>query len=261
MNDKLKQHLKVLNESQRKKGGWTCKYCDNTFPTRHLMYEHMHVAHPEKCNKTNAKKIWQCEYCKSIFDTRKSLFEHYKVCIIKQEMPKDSKGRVLSSIKDAKQCYCTFCNREFTSSHGLAYHESLCESNPNRSIPFWKGKKHKYSSRQKTADSFIKNLENKVGNIQYNYNPDACAYMDKLNESRNWHLQHALNGGEIKCGPYSLDGYDKEANIIFEYDEPEHELSKRKEHDIIRQDFLIKTLNPKEFWRYSEKFDRLYRIV
>lgn len=57
------------------------------------MYEHMHISHPEKCNKTIGHKQWQCEYCKSIFKNRKKLFEHYRACNIKLSLPKDSKGR------------------------------------------------------------------------------------------------------------------------------------------------------------------------
>jgi len=35
-------------------------------------------------------------------------------------------------------------------------------------------------------------------------------------------LQHAENGGEFEVAGYYLDGYDKNLNIAFEYDEPGH---------------------------------------
>ena len=258
MSEKLTQHLKTLNESRRKTSGWQCRYCNDTFLTRSLMYEHMHIRHPEKCNKTSRKQ-WQCEYCKSLFKNRRELFEHYKTCEIKVSLPKDSKGRVLSQLKSNKQCFCKFCNREFTNTHGLSYHEKLCNANPKKVCSPWQGRKHKASSRVKTAETTRKKLDEKQ--VAYSYNPTACDYMDNLNAIKGWHLQHALNGGEIRCGPYSLDGYDKERNIIFEYDEPNHERPKYKEHDVFRQEYLIEVLKPKEFWRYSVKFDRLYRVI
>lgn len=261
MSEKLAQHLKKLNESKRKTSGWQCRYCGNTFLTKALMYDHMHIDHPEKCKCSKMpQKQWQCEYCNSSFKTRKKLFEHYKVCEIKSSLPKDNKGRVLSHLKCVKQCFCKFCNREFTSTHGLSYHERLCKLNPDKRKPYWQGKKHKSSSRIKTSIATREWLDGKqITNCRYN--PIACYYIDKLNSIKGWHLQHALNGGEVRCGPYSLDGYDQQKNIIFEYDEPFHENSKQKERDKIRQDFLIKTLKPNEFWRYSVKFNRLYRVI
>lgn len=259
MSEKLKQHLKILNESRRKPSGWQCSYCSNTFLTRSLMYEHMHVSHPEKCNKAVGHKRWQCEYCKAIFKNRKELFEHYRSCNIKLSLPRDSKGRVLSQLKSSKQCFCKFCNREFTDTHSLSYHEKLCKDNPEKVCSSWQGRKHKASSRIKAAETARRKLDERE--ISFGYNPIACDYMDNLNVVNGWHLQHALNGGEIRCGPYSLDGYDKEKNIIFEYDEPYHEHPKYREHDMFRQKYLIDTLKPSEFWRYSVKFDRLYRVV
>ena len=46
-----------------------------------------------------------------------------------------------------------------------------------------------------------------------------------------------MNGGEyyIEELGYWLDGYDKENNIAYEFDEKYHETQKQKEKDIIRQ--------------------------
>jgi len=43
-------------------------------------------------------------------------------------------------------------------------------------------------------------------------------------EQTGTHIQHAENGGEyhIKELGYWVDGYDKENNIIYEYDEKHH---------------------------------------
>lgn len=76
----------------------------------------------------------------------------------------------------------------------------------------------------------------------------------------NWNLQHALNGGEVKIGRFFVDGYDFKLGIIFKYDEPKHEKPCNKKKDIERQNKIIELCKPNQFWRYSEKYDELYRI-
>ena len=110
--------------------------------------------------------------------------------------------------------------------------------------------------REKMRLSRWKQIENMGGGPTYN--PKACKYIDKLNKKFGWSLQHAMNGGEIKISGYSVDGYDKEKNIVFEYDEPNHNEPKRKNRDIIRQERIIRKLKPSLFVRYDEEYDRLY---
>jgi hypothetical protein len=73
-----------------------------------------------------------------------------------------------------------------------------------------------------------------------------------------WNLIHALNGGEYIVIGYSLDGYDKERNIVFEYDEPKH-FSKDgvlKEKDFNRMKDIILILACR-FIRYNEKENKI----
>lgn len=94
-----------------------------------------------------------------------------------------------------------------------------------------------------------------------NYNSSACKYFDKLNQQNGWNLQHAMNGGEfyIKEFGYWVDAYDKERNIVVEYDEPTH--YKRdgslKQKDIKRMD-EIKQLLKCRFLRYNAIDKKLY---
>jgi len=71
------------------------------------------------------------------------------------------------------------------------------------------------------------------------YNPIACELFDKLMMENNTNIQHAKNGGEyhIKELGYFVDGYDKENNIVYEFDEKRHfnMLGELKDKDKKRQ--------------------------
>ena len=114
--------------------------------------------------------------------------------------------------------------------------------------------------RQKMIE-YVK--ENGDGGFGQHYSKKGCEYIDKLNEEKGWHLQHALNGGEVEVGGYFVDGYDAEKNIVFEYDEPKHYKDVYnnilKDKDIERQNYIICKLGC-DFYRYNEKKDYFYKI-
>lgn len=91
-----------------------------------------------------------------------------------------------------------------------------------------------------------------------NYNSTACEYFDKLNKQNGWNLQHALNGGELNILGYQMDSYDKNRNIIIEYDEPHHYTitGELKNKDVIRMNKIIQYLNC-QFFRFNEKTQTL----
>ena len=77
------------------------------------------------------------------------------------------------------------------------------------------------------------------------YNKDGCEIFDNIMKEKNIHIQHAMNGGEyyIKELGYWLDGYDKENNIVYEFDESHHFIKGLlKEKDITRQQEIEKYL-------------------
>jgi hypothetical protein len=132
----------------------------------------------------------------------------------------------------------------------------------SKSLKSSKIHKKKMSSKEVREKLRVAKLKQiKELGTQTNYNAEACEFINKLNKERNWNLQHALNGGEIRIGGYSLDGYDKEKNIIFEYDERKHEIKTIKEKDKVREQIIIQKINPKIFIRYSEKNNRLYDVI
>ena len=100
----------------------------------------------------------------------------------------------------------------------------------------------------------------KLGTLN-NYSRKACKFINKLNKERGWNLQHALNGGEHIVSGYSLDGYDKERNIVFEYDESRHNSPSKKPFDLIRQKRIIDKINPLMFVRYNERFNTLIDVI
>ena len=78
------------------------------------------------------------------------------------------------------------------------------------------------------------------------FNKKACEYFNKLMEEKNINIQHAMNGGEYAIPElgYFVDGYDKENNVVYEFDENYHylpngelrECDKKRQKEI--EDFL-----------------------
>jgi len=124
------------------------------------------------------------------------------------------------------------------------------------------GKKRSDTTRYRIRLATINDLKQKgiTGSVK-NHNPLACQFIDDLNKERGWNLQHALNGGEVELYGYFVDGYDKQRNIVFEYDEPHHNKSKKKEKDIIRQNEIMNAIKPNLFVRYDKQTGTLYNVI
>lgn len=108
------------------------------------------------------------------------------------------------------------------------------------------------------SEETIKNMRIRaIENLQINYpryNPKACEYFNQMMKESNMFIQHAENLGElhIKELGYFVDGYDKENNTVYEYDEKHHyKCGKLTEKDIKRQKEITKFLNCK-FIRIKE---------
>ena len=147
----------------------------------------------------------------------------------------------------------------------LNLHPERVEFNKSSIKNMWSDKSSVYHTnefREKLRLARIKQME-KLGVTTSNYNPKACEFIDKLNKENGWNLQHAMNGGEIIVSGYSLDGYDKERNIVFEYDERYHYKFGRKlrNKDLLRQQRIIDKLIPNKFFRYDEEKQNLYEVI
>lgn len=60
---------------------------------------------------------------------------------------------------------------------------------------------------------------------------------------------------------FYLDGYDKERNVVFEYDGEYHNRRHQREKDLVRQQKIIEILNPKKFWRYDAVNKQIKNIL
>lgn len=122
-----------------------------------------------------------------------------------------------------------------------------------------KGKIISEYTKQKMREAVLKKIQ-KYGVYARNFNPIACKYIDDINNRVGWKLQHALNGGEIIVSGYSLDGYDKNLNIVLEYDENRHNHfdvdGNLKLKDIKRMNNIIQALQCR-FLRYNEKTNKI----
>lgn len=131
------------------------------------------------------------------------------------------------------------------------------QSNKKRSISCIKAgcgygnKGRKTSNRLKRLfrKQMVERLLKTHTNFHPSYNVNACKYFDQLNKKNECNIQHALNGGEyfIKELSYWLDGYDKENNIVYEWDERRHfnKDGTLKDKDVLRENEIKNFLNCK----------------
>lgn len=119
----------------------------------------------------------------------------------------------------------------------------------NTQNPFY-GKLHSETTRLKMRIASIQRLIRQ--GITRSYNPKACQKIDEYGIQFGYKFQHAMNGGEVELYGYFVDGYDKENNIVFEYDEPRHYVyGKLRIRDLTRMK-EIKTHVGCRFLRFNE---------
>lgn len=59
---------------------------------------------------------------------------------------------------------------------------------------------------------------------------------------------------------FYVDGYDKEKNVVLEYDSKYHLRKTQKEKDLIRQHKIINILKPNKFWRFNSE-SKIYKNI
>jgi hypothetical protein len=74
----------------------------------------------------------------------------------------------------------------------------------------------------------------------------------------NFEPNYQLHTNDFLC---YIDGYDKENNVVFEYDSKYHLKLCQKEKDRIRQCKIIDLLKPKKFWRYNAEHKTFKNVI
>ena len=209
------------------------------------------------------ENLWRCE-CGKEFNKYQSLnahlshcdYHHKCLCTIRKLRPSELNHSMNWENKSVE---------EIDKIHKKAGNTIKEKIKSGEIISTWKDKRLSEEMKEKIRISTIKYIENlpNYNGTKARYSHKACEYINKLNKEKNWNLQHAENGGEYSICGYFVDGYDKERNIVFEYDESVHYLDKQnnllKNKDIQRQQNIINKLHC-EFWRYNEYLDYLYKI-
>jgi hypothetical protein len=202
--------------------------------------------------------MFEC-VCGRTFDKELSLYAHQGWCNKYHELNGlEMKSRTQKGMMRGWQKFSDEQKQQMSKKSG----ETLKKKFKNGElVPAWKGRKHSEEFKEKMREKAIDRIENQSGSIRCNFSERACEFIDRLNEKMHWNLQHAKNGGEVRIGNFFVDGYDKERNIVFEYDEKKHyadvEHNVLKDKDYERQNKIIEILGCK-FYRYNEANDSFY---
>ena len=84
-----------------------------------------------------------------------------------------------------------------------------------------KAGKIRLNARLRLKKQIENNLEN-GGQMSPWYSHNACLHFNIIMEEMGWFIQHAENYGEFFVLGYWVDGYDKEHNTVYEWDEKHH---------------------------------------
>lgn len=277
---KCEGYVKERLEEKRKKeeenenGEFICNGCGKRFKTIGSLRSHARFCEnyvPLKKYDENGKYISNSKYkigdeyiceCGKTYTNPQSFNAHLSHCDYHHECTGTEKKYRPHEIT---KTMCGWENKsddevkEIRNKSGRTYSKRL----KTGELKGWLGRKHTELSKQHHREAAIRFRETMISGCRASYNKTACEYIDKLNKRYGWHLQHALNGGEVKKFGYYLDGYDEELNIVFEYDESKHyadiENNILKEKDLKRQNYIMEHLNCR-FFRYNEKMDLLYEV-
>ena len=298
--DKIRYAKYVAQQRELNKDK-VCEYCgkehDHTYGTGRFCSESCYKSYvasknkgSEKC-KAHLNKLrdagiirqpapygtWKCEKCNLIYETEEQLILHH------QQVHK-TKLNLEKLVDDLFKCpYCGFTGTRIQTMGHLA----SCKQHPNKEEHdlahknqgktykkklasgeithggFVKGSHHTPESKEKIRKSVIQFRESLIGKPLVSYNKESIQFLNELSIKMGWHLQHAENGGEVRMFGYFLDAYDKENNVVVDYDEKEHYIDVEnnilRPKDIERQNYIIEKLHC-DFYRYNEYTKTLYKI-
>ena len=259
-----------------------CKYCGKEFEKKSQLGGHIIWCkeNPNRNGKSNfnvniknsirkidiLKNDLFCQYCGKQCKSINSLKQHEIRCKKNPERilnKKDYKGGFTIYNEKIKNGEIDVWNKGLTATdnESVAKHSSSLTKYYETHTHHNKGLIMDINGKEKRRLGAIKYIESLKGTCIPRYNKNACQYIDKLNEEKQWNLQHAENGGEFRIGGYFLDGYDKERNIVLEYNERKHYKDPFNniltDRDIERNDYIKHKLKCK-FYIYNEFTNILY---
>lgn len=202
--------------------------------------------------KQKRKTTWKCSECEFTFSTRSELRKHHKETghITEEQNGKTqawSRGLTAATSKSVSKC------KRIRRQHFIEgkFHGSFL------------GRKHSDATKEKIRKSTANYIMNVVGS-RPRYNKSSISILESIAKKHGWNIQHAENGGEFYTGiGYFVDAYDKEKNLVLEYDEPAHYIDAKnnvlREKDLIRQKNIIEHLQC-EYWRYNSVTKILWKV-
>lgn len=270
--------------------GWSreCPSCKNTViytQKSHLEYANKHNSICRDCFEMSKMPVggWvkHCPECNELqeYGTKKSLdaaFVENKICqkctqaLRKAPTPENGWVRICencqhedkylnqymltAALKRSK--YCQPCNKKL----GIRKWERKCpECNSDIKYLSRDGYLGAIKNNSKCNDCVTKIYG---AYLMTRYNPSACVFMDVYGSLNGYIFQHAKNIREYQVGRYFLDGYDKDKNVVFEYDEQQHfRGGKLMPKDIVRQSKIIEMIHPTAFFRYNEPKKILTEVI
>lgn len=278
----IKLGIKIINPKtntffEYKTPDLICKFCGQKFISKQKLGGHVTFCklNPKYLNNINnfeegrnkahisnkLNKIYNCKFCNKICYNKGALTVHEKACEKNPNREKcpnrignggNAKGHII-----------------WNKGKTMLTDERILKSTQKRKIknykPSFLNRHHSEETKELLRYKMIEYVKKISAEHKFipHYSKNACEYMNKLNEENHWNLQHAENGGEIEICGFFVDGYDKDLNIVFEYDEPRHYINVYEnilaEKDINRQNIIINKLNCK-FYRYNEKLNKFYCI-
>ena len=267
----VKNQVKKLGLDKLYNPCFKCKYCGKTFDTKQEYSGHVSACSENPKYKERLKQLeiarsrinnsgeYYCKFCGKLIHNKGCLAIHEKACELNPNREKCPNRIGNGGGYPAWNKGKTAQDDERILKAVITYRKHLEEGKFTV-----KGTPHTDEMKRHLREKMIEYIK-LTGNGKFgqHFSIKGCEYIDKLNESRGWHLVHAMNGGEMQVCGYFLDGYDKELNIAFEYDEPKHYKSVSEniltDRDIKRQEEIIKELKC-TFYRYNEKLDLFYKI-
>ena len=222
------QYLKLIGKAQLI---YECNGCHQQFNTRLSLQIHIrscvfYIKQP--CKKMHSSKYWNkdqqtyiCE-CGKSFITHQSLNAHFSHCIHHNEAYGKTSKRKIRRGDECNFSKAWMGEEKFNKFHkqnGKKLHQKYQNK---QLVPSWTGRHHTEESKQKIRQGTISYILT-VKSSRPRYNKSAIPVLEQIAKEHGWNIQHAENGGEFYTGiGYFVDAYDKEKNIVVEYDEPHH---------------------------------------